>query len=361
MKRMLLLLMIGCLAGCASQPARPGTDPSIEGFAARLDALRQEAKIPGLAVAVVRDGEVVLARGFGYADLEARVPVTEDTPFNIASVTKPLAGVVALRLVELGRLDLDRPLTAYEEFAEWCADIQGAESIFFRDFNCATEALTERHLLTMTSNGKPGQRFFYNPPAFSWASRPMMQVTGQAFSDLVAEHVFRPAGMTRSARQHRRLPLPPDTAAALAKPYRLDESGNLVQADAPPPQGDGAAGGVISTARDLARFDLALDRDVLLKPESKAAMWRPTVNSAGETLPYGIGWYVEQHEGRRLLWHSGWWEKAYSALYLKIPDERLALILLANSEGLWWGKPLDKAEVQKSRFAAAFLEHFGRR
>src|SRR5829696_6691942 len=119
MERTLLFFLIACLAGCASQPTRPAADPSIQDFAARIDALRQEAKIPGLAVAVVRDGEVVLARGFGYADLEAKVPVTADTPFNIASVTKPIAGVVALRLVELGRLDLDRPLTAYEEFAEW--------------------------------------------------------------------------------------------------------------------------------------------------------------------------------------------------------------------------------------------------
>ncbi|HVR99704.1 MAG TPA: serine hydrolase domain-containing protein [Thermoanaerobaculia bacterium] len=360
-----IALLAVLLSGCShhgTDPTNPrglaASDDSVERFAAKLDALRQEKKIPGLSVAVVRDGKVILARGFGYADLEAQVPATEDTPYDIASVSKTISGVVAMRLVELGLLDLDRPLSAYQQFAEWCADIQGAESIFFRDFRCGSETMTLRHLLTMTSNGKPGESFFYNPPAFSWASRPMMQAAGKPFSTLVVEHVFNPAGMIRSARRHRNLPLPAEIAADLAKPYRLDENDRFVRADAPPPQGDGAAGGVISTVQDLAKFDLALDQGRLLSPASRAAMFRPNVSSSGATLPYGVGWYVQEHDGRRLLWHSGWWEKAYSALYLKVPEERLTLILLANSEGLWWENPLDKAEVQKSPFAAMFFEHF---
>ena len=75
-------------------------------------------------------------------------------------------------------------------------------------------------------------------------------------------------------------------------------------------------------------------------------------------LPYGIGWYTERVDGRRVVWHTGLWEQAYSALYVKLPDERLTLILLANSEGLWWGKPLDAAQVDGSPFAAAFLRRF---
>ena len=170
--------------------------------------------------------------------------------------------------------------------------------------------------------------------------------------------MFATAGMTESARQHRNLPLRADLAQALAMPYHVDSVGALVRSELPRPQGDGAAGGVISTVTDLARFDIALDGGRLLADSTKAEMWRPGNSPSGAVLPYGIGWYVQEADGRRLVWHSGWWEKQYSAMYLKLPDERLTLILLANSEGLWWGNPLDAATIERSPFAAAFLRRF---
>ena len=78
----------------------------------------------------------------------------------------------------------------------------------------------------------------------------------------------------------------------------------------------------------------------------------------GTPLAYGLGWFVQEHAGRRLVWHAGWWPQAYSALYLKLPDEGLTMIVLANSEGMWWGNPLDAATVERSAFARAFLEAF---
>ena len=101
---------------------------------------------------------------------------------------------------------------------------------------------------------------------------------------------------------------------------------------------------MVSTVVDLARFDVALDAGRLVSPRSRERMVTAARSSSGA--------------GRKLAWHSVWWEKAYSAIYLKRPEERLTLILLANSEGLWWGNPLDKAEIEKSPFVAAFLEHF---
>jgi CubicO group peptidase (beta-lactamase class C family) len=164
--------------------------------------------------------------------------------------------------------------------------------------------------------------------------------------------------MTESARRHRALPLRADLDAAMALPYHVDSAGVLRRSAGPGPQGDGAAGGVISTVVDLARFDIALDEGRLISDASRAEMWRPGRSPSGAVLPYGIGWFVQQVDGRRAVWHSGWWEQAYSALYLKLPDERLTLILLANSEGLWWGNPLDGATVERSPFAAAFLRRF---
>ncbi|HSS48831.1 MAG TPA: serine hydrolase domain-containing protein, partial [Thermoanaerobaculia bacterium] len=205
---------------------------------------------------------------------------------------------------------------------------------------------------------KAGESFRYNPLMYSWASRPMAEMTGEPFSALVERYVFLPAGMTRSARKHRNLPLRTDLAEALARPYHLDASGTLVRSEDPPPQGDGAAGGVISTVLDLVKFDVALGGGKLISPASVRQMMTPMRNAAGTALPYGLGWFIQDYRGHKLVWHSGWWEKAYSALYLKVPDRHLTMILLANSEGVWWDNPLDKAEVEKSPFAAAFLERF---
>ncbi len=329
-------------------------------LAERLDSLRTASRIPGLAIVILRDTTVILARGFGYADLERAEQVTPETPFNIASVTKPISAVVAMRLVERGLLDLDRPMTSYENFADFCTDARKGGGIFFRDYECERYALTLRHLLSMTANGAPGTRFFYNPVSYSWASRPMAQVSGTSFSDLTATLVFAPAGMTHSARIHRRLPLRPDLARELATPHHIDSTGRVVASDPPPAQGDGAAGGVISTAMDLARFDIALTQGRLLSPASRRTMWSAGSSPSGATLPYGLGWFVQMYDDEQLLWHSGLWEGAYSALYLKAPARNLTLILLANSDGLNWGNALDEAAVHRSPFVAAFLAAFPR-
>ncbi|CAN5396184.1 serine hydrolase domain-containing protein [soil metagenome] len=359
------LLAIAAL-GCASNPPLPGHGETAKmrdsataaQFAVQLDSLRRAKGIPGLAVVVLHDTTILLARGFGLSDIARGVPVTPETPFNIASVGKPISAVVALRLVEQNALDLDRSMRRYGGFPEFCQAARAEGGIFFGDYACESEHLTLRHVLSMTANGAPGTRFYYNPPSYSWASRPMAELTGRAFSSLVDSLVFRPAQMRRSARIHRSLPLRADLAAELAKPYHLDSTGQPVLSDPPPPQGDGAAGGVISTAIDLARFDVALTQGRLLLPASREQMWTPGRTPSGEMLPYGLGWFVADVAGRRLVWHTGMWEGRYSALYLKAPAERLTLILLANSDALQWETRFDEAAIERSPFARAFLTAF---
>ncbi len=352
----------GCAAGRTNVVLAPGDKGVAARFATQLDALRNAAGIPGLAVAILRDTTVILARGFGFADVARRVPVTKDTPFNIASVTKPISAVVALRLAQDGILNLDKPMRGYRGFPEFCDDVRKEGGIFFRDYACEENRLTLRNVLSMTANGDPGTRFWYNPPSYSWASRPMAEVTGVAFSTLVDSLIFRPAAMRSSARQHRRLPLRPDLADALAVPYHLGAKRAPVKSDPPPPQGDGAAGGVISTAADLARFDVALADGRLLRPEWRARLWTRGESPSGAPLPYGIGWFLAEYRGRTLAWHAGLWEGQYSALYLKVlsddPRERMTLILLANSDGLKWDSRLDEAAIERSPFATAFLGAF---
>jgi CubicO group peptidase (beta-lactamase class C family) len=339
-----VMLSVGCQDSDRNGPGH------IDDLFTQLDQARIEAGIPGLAVGVILNGEVTGLQGFGFADLESSRPVTADTPFNIASVTKPMSAVLALRLEEIGVLDLDDPMSSYRDFREFCADARERGGIFYEDWACDDERITLRHLLSMTSNGELGKDFFYNPPAFSWASRPIAEVGGASFSNLFEQHVFGPAGMLRSARTNRDLPLPEELARDLAVPYHLSTSGP-VPSDQPPAQGDGAAGGVISTVRDLALFDQALDSGALIGDASRSALWSPI----SADVPYGLGWFLGNLDGHRVAWHTGLWDGAYSALYLKVPDQEATLLLLANSDGLKWETQLDEAAIERSPFARAFL------
>ncbi|MBC7369410.1 MAG: beta-lactamase family protein [Undibacterium sp.] len=159
------------------------------------------------------------------------------TLFNIASVAKPISAVVALRLVELGQLDLDRPLREFDGYSEYRTTVRAEGGLFFHNFDDDQKIpLTLRQLLSMQANGTPGTRFFYNAPAFSWTSRPMAQVAKTPFSEFTARHVFNPAGMAHSARIHRKLPLAASFAAHLAKPYHLAPDGGFALSDPPPRQ-----------------------------------------------------------------------------------------------------------------------------
>lgn len=361
MNRHARVLVASLLLVCSAAGALAG--PTSDRRAAlalgdRFESLRRDAGIPGLAAVVLRDTTVLLARGFGYADVEQRVPMTVETPSNIASVAKPISAVLAMLLVERGQLDLERPMRSFAEFDEYCEAMQAEGGLLFGDFACRDSALTLRHVLSMASNGVPGTRFLYNAPAFSWASRPIAQSAGVAFSTLVDSLVLKPAGMVNAARTFRRRPLPESLAARLAVPYHRDSTGTLVRSTPPPPQGDGAAGGVIASAMDLARFDRALMHDQLITAASRVSMWQPLRTHTGETLPYALGWFTRIIDGRRYVWHTGLWEERYSALYLKLPEEQLTLILLANSDALRWPQRVDEAAIERSPFATAFMKAF---
>lgn len=283
-------------------------------------------------------------------------PVTAQTLFNIASVAKPISAVVAMRLVETGQLNLDQPMQRFDGFPAFCRSARAAGGVFFRDIACEDERLTLRRVLSMTANAEPGSAFSYNPVLYSWASRPMMEVAGKPFSAMVAEHVFQPAAITASLRLHRALPLPAPAQALLAAPHARGADGKMhVAPPPPPPQGDGAAGGVVATAADLARFDIALDAGKLIRASSRTMMWAPAALSGGGVAPYALGWFARTVGGERMVWHTGLRDNAYSALYLKLPDRRATLILLANSDGLNYPTPLNEARIENSPFAAAFV------
>jgi CubicO group peptidase (beta-lactamase class C family) len=119
-----------------------------------------------------------------------------------------------------------------------------------------------------------------------------------------------------------------------------------------------ASAGMVTTVLDMAKFDVAMDRNLIVSAESKAAMFSNTISSSGNPLPYGLGWFVQEHAGVKLVWHYGWAPKAYSSLILKVPQKEVTLILFSNSEGASANFHLGRGNVLRSPFAVAFLNAF---
>jgi CubicO group peptidase (beta-lactamase class C family) len=141
--------------------------------------------------------------------------------------------------------------------------------------------------------------------------------------------------------------------ARIAKPYVVrDRRPTLSEY---PPKGINASAGLVSTVRDLARYDAAIDAHVLMSPSTQLIAWTPFRLASGREAPYALGWFVQSTVAGRAVWHYGQWP-TFSSLMLKLPDRGLTLILLANSDGLSGRFPLASGDVAVSPFARAFIQ-----
>ena len=144
--------------------------------------------------------------------------------------------------------------------------------------------------------------------------------------------------------------------ARLAKPYRLQ--GTETVRGLYPSRGISAAAGLVSNVLDLAKYDQAIDGHTLVRAETQERAWTPASTPEGKELPYGLGWFVQSHEGTRLVWHYGYSPESFSSLYVKQPERRIALIVLANSDGLSAPFVLGAGDVTRSPLANSFLRIF---
>ena len=326
--------------------------PPIEHY---LEALRQQAGIPGLSAAVVQDGEVVWERGFGFEDVEARVRATPDTPYHAGGVSQTLAAVLILQCVEQRRLSLDTPVARY-------------------GLTLPEEGATLRHVLSHSSAPAPaGSAYRFSPERYAqlasvveWcAPQPyrksvahrllerfamMDSVPGSDVLDpgVVPEGLFEPATLDRYAR----------VLARVATPYRMEGRNRAVRAERPEVGGMDATTGLVTTVRDLAQFERALDSSVLLLDESKAAAWTSHAGGDGRAMPAGLGWFVQRYRDEPVVWQYGHVADAYSSMIIRLPNRRVSLILLANSDGLAVPFELSNGDVTRSLFATLFLRLF---
>ena len=157
--------------GCASGVPR---------FEKQLGGLQRELAIPGLSAAIVNDGRVVWAHAYGYADVEHRVLATPDTPYEIASLSKPIGATLLMQLVEEGRVSLDDPLSKYSNEVK-------------------RDNIKVRHVLTHTAEGPaPGEKYEYNGNVFDLLTDVVIKGSGKRYRVLLADNVIEPLGMTNT-------------------------------------------------------------------------------------------------------------------------------------------------------------------
>lgn len=364
-RRRPLLIVVGVvIATAVTFPAVAAETPvDSSPFGDDLETVRRVLRIPGMSVAVVQDQSVVFADGFGFADEERQIPAGPDTPYGLASVTKPIAATLVMQLVEEGFIDLDVPVSTYG------VTVPGAPDV------------TARHLLTHTSEGVPGTVHEYNGNRYGLLGGVVQGATGRSFAAELGERILQPLEMTDTALgplDAWQGPAPngldafrrtlgwgrayehyPDVYRRLARPYQFSEDYSIIPGmyhlEHSP------AAGLSSSVEDLATFDVALDRGLLLGDGSKTAMLTAAYPIPGSHpgCAYGLGWYVQEFQGTTIQWHTGRWPPSTSGLYLRFPDYRLSFIVLANTDNLTVPfNGLGNGDVMTSVLALIFYRHY---
>lgn len=348
MRTVLLLLTLVFLTCADAQP--------MQKFKQDLDSIKERLHIPGLSVAVIQNGHAIWSAGTGYADMENRVKATAATAYPIASLTKPIAATLFLQLLEQQKISLDDPIKKY----------------FPRDFS--TENVRVKHLLTHTAaagpGGKPGDRYAYSGSWYGYVAYAIAGASGQSFRDRLVYEVLSPLHMNSSVPGHDVLHLADSLAgiygkttvkryvkqlSKMAKPYTLYGKNNVLSPY--PPDFIGSSAGLTSTVEDLAKFDHAIDNHLLIKKETQELAWTNFLNNSSQPIPYGLGWFVQQIEGVKVIWHYGQWP-VFTGLYIKVPEKNIRLIILTNSTSMNAPFDLDKGDLLVSPVAIRFLQDF---
>ena len=310
-------------------------------LADRIDAFVREEmsrqRVPGVAIGVVKEGSVLIAQGYGLANVEHRVPVTPETIFESGSLGKQFTATAVMLQAEDGKLGLADPLTK-----------------FFPDAPDTWRPITIRHLLTHTSGlpdyasgmiderrdyteeelarfaftlpleFSPGSRWNYSNTGYVLLGIIVHKVSGAFYGDVLAARVFAPAGMT-TTRVISEADIVPNRAAG----YRLDRGELKNQEWVSPSLNTTADGSLYFSLRDLLAWDRVVRERAVLSPESWRQVLDPVRLTSGRTYPYGFGWGIGTRGGQPLHEHGGSWQ-GFKTQYSRFIGDGLSIVVLAN-------------------------------
>ena len=302
-----------------------------------VTAEMQRQKIPGLSLAVLRGDTVVLSRGYGFANVELRVPASDSTVYQSGSMGKQFTAALVEMLVAQGKLRLDdsiarwfpeganvwRGVTVRRLLTHTAGIAEYTDSTFDyrKDY---TEDQLVKFAASRPLDFQPGERWSYSNTGYLLLGALIRRVSGQFYGDLLRDSVFRPLGMTAS-RVISEADIVPNRAAG----YQLVK-GELKNQDwVAPTLNTTADGALYFTARDLTRWAIALNNRRVVGASLLDTAWTAVRLSDGATYPYGFGWYVLPQRTQPRIAHTGSWQ-GFKTVIARYPRQHLTIIVLAN-------------------------------
>jgi CubicO group peptidase (beta-lactamase class C family) len=309
----------------------------IAGLDRGIPQLMKDSDVPGLSIALLRDSELVWRHGFGVKNTKTNEPVTDDTVFEAASLSKPVFAYAVLKLHDAGKFDLDKPLNQY---------LPGNYDV---GEDPRLGRITARHVLSHTTgfpnwrpqggalkiHFTPGERFSYSGEGFVYLSKVIENVTGEKFNDFMKRMVFDPLGMTSSSYIWQE-------SYETLKTFRHNSAGVVTGRNKP--QQPNAAASLHTTAEDFGRFVSAILKGEGLKKETLKQMLTPQIkvsesgtnNTArapeklSPAISWGLGWGLQSTGDGVSFWH--WGDNGDSKAYIvAFERQKMAVVMFANS------------------------------
>jgi CubicO group peptidase (beta-lactamase class C family) len=354
-----LVAMVACLVAFsprlgAKRESTIHTGATIAQLERDIPEFMRKDGVPGLEIAVIREGKLTWVHGFGVKEVKSGQPVTAETVFEAASLGKPVFAYGVLKLVEQGKLGLDVPLTTYLAKPYVAGDERLGKITARIVLSHRTGFPNWRDGDSLTIYFTPGERFSYSGEGYIYLQRVVEQITGKPLNEYMTEAVFKPLGMTSSsyvwksefdaltATGH-------DGDGKPEKKWKPDEAG--------------AASTLNTTAKDYALFVAAVLNGVGLKAATLREMETPQValdpecricikkepKELSKNLFWGLGWGIQRVDGREVLWHWGD-NGAFKAFVVADPKAKSGAVIFTNSEkGLEVAKPvIDEAMGEES-------------
>jgi D-alanyl-D-alanine carboxypeptidase len=338
-----VLLVVGPRPSVA-QAGRGAATPTFAELSRQVDRFVREQMtarhIPGAAVAVVSRGKVVHLEGYGLADVEHEVPVTEHTVFELASVSKQFTATAIMLLVQDGALSLDDTITGVVDSlpTAWSAitirhllsHTAGLPDYSRPEFHLhVREEYTPRQLARLVMNAPldfaPGAKHSYSNTGYALLGMAIEARSGKSYGTFLRQRIFEPLGMRDSRFNDRRAIIPHRARGYSLVDYTLQ---NAAYTD---PSAPYAAGGLVSSAADMATWMQAQGSEKLLTRANWQQLWTEARLTDGTAVSYGLGWYVRHDWSRTRVEHRGGIE-GFSNYDARFVEDSLAVVLLSNAD-----------------------------
>jgi CubicO group peptidase (beta-lactamase class C family) len=339
-----------CLTSALPAHAQPGERRFVERLEPFLEKTLREQKIPGLAVGIVEAGRQVYIRGFGVMDSrDPSRPVTAETLFHMASITKPFVATSVMQLVEQGKVDLDAPITRYLPYFRlkdpryrsitvrlMLTHTSGMPDVedYLWDKPEFDDGALERYVRSLEDRlllWEPGTKFAYSNMAYEVLGDLVAKVSGMSFENYVGENILKPLGMRSST-----LLLKEAAPAKLAVGHTRAKDGAVIPVvHYPYNRSHTPSSNLHSSAMDMVRWMLVnlnrgeLDGHRILKNSTYDLMWTPTVTSKKERV--GISWFLSNYKGQQIVKHGGQ-DVGFLTTVVLLPARKTGVVVLVNSD-----------------------------